>query len=1152
MSLQSGDLKLSFIPNNVKTNQLECVLGKTCTFKINLGNSSLTDPIYNLGVTLTLPNGATFVSSSIQPNTNIINNSFKNIISFVNITDLYPNQLNYTLDFTIEINETFRNTGQQVAYGSVLNGFTISAVGDSKPRGMYDQNNIQITSTTETFTTVLRYSAKISGPIKHLKGAGNIPGPNTSDATSIFTISIELINSTRDSSNISFNLNLANGLRYIGTWECTGTDSLNFLNPIVYSVTESQDYVQIAINNETLSQGSDTIITFQVAIWDNLTYLGVENSGSLIINGQELINSITVTGNSTSFYWEYDIEALDLNLIETCSIQVTDVNVINEYTFYYEVTAYTSLYNVLLTYIIPDGMSYNLGSSSIQYTSFTINSDGTTTIQWNLGLLNASYSSSITLSTTTNSTYSTGNYVYSTDNLTDSLTIAAVDPITQNNISLNTYISLYVEAPSITTNVLGYFYSDLTQKTIDVAAVQDYVEFIIIYDATNLVAKQKNITLFDYPPLNISTANAVNINTTGDFPEGATYTLMPDNGASVQLGNLDGGTYLTISFYLPVTAEINNGMIYNLAKCSFINTNNIASSLRDNSIVYYGNPYLTVNNTISPSNCVSLNNEFFLEVVLNNLNVQQPTYTADAFNLQYTTTIPAAYTLIGTPVVTGTGQYGTLTVNNNILSLTVSELSPSDTITIQSNLQVSTLPIMGNEYPIVSSLTNGTSQASTTSYAYTDNYYPLSDTSPLTGCIPSITKVYNPSTVKLGDDYTITITVIFPKGCIAYNSKILDLLTSTDSSNITNVTLNGITSTYSISNNNIVVELNDILDTTSNSIEYILKYSNKTLTANASDYEDTLSTNSKVEWSNSLTSPESHSNSASADLNIVVPGIAILKKQQNITTQSVYDSNPLVCSGNDLINYKLDISNIGKSMAYNVIVTDTIPKSLRFKSVNIPTSTFNYSNKLLTVNLGSINPLENKELIIEAQVLDDNHILVASNNASASFKANSTLPNNYGEETSNSTIIYNNSISIKKLQRNLTNNEAFTSGDVRCFSGQSVQYQLIITNPYNIPLTNVMISDTFPNMLQFVSFNPFSFGTFTVTNNIVHVLIPSIAANTTINYIYTVKLNSDVLRRDSSNAIIIYNLANSLNSFTRKSNTTYLFSTGLGRGFEIH
>lgn len=1152
MALQSGDLKLLLIPNNIHNNQIECVIGKTCTFKIKLSNLSLTDPIYNLSVNLTLPNGISFVSSSIQSNTNIINNSFENIVSFTNLIDLYPNQLDFILDITIEINETYRGTGQKIAYGSVLNGFNISVTGDSKPRGMYDQNNIQLSSTTETSTNVLRYSAIISGPTKYLKGAGNIPGDNLSDATEIFTIRIELINSTIDTSNISLNLNLANGLRYIGSWQSTGTDLINFANPLIYSVTESQNHVQIILNDKVLSQGSNTVITFQVAIWNNLTLLGVENSGSLIIHGQELINSVSITGNSTSFYYEFYIEALQLNLIETCAIEFTDVNVINEYTFYYKINDYSSVNDAVLTYIIPDGMNYDNGSSSIQYTNFTENNDGTTTIQWSLGSLNASYNNSITLSTTTNASYSTGNYIYSTDNLIDSLTMTAIDSITQNNISLNAYINLHVKTPTITTSVIGYFYSDLAPKPINVATVGDYVEFNIIYDATNIVAKQKNVTLFDYPPLNISTANVVNINTTGDFPADAVYIVMPDDGASVPLGNLDGGTNLSISFSLPVTAEINSGMIYNLAKCRFLNTNNIASSLRANSMVYYGNPHLTVSNNLSHNTCVSLNNIFLLEVVLNNLNEQQPNYTTDAFNLQYTTTIPDIYTLLDTPSVTGSGEYGVLSIDNNILSLTISELSPSNTITIQSNLKISTLPLMGNEYPIVSSLTNGTSQASTTSYAYDNNYYPLSDTTPLTGCTPSITKVYNPSTVKLGNEYTVTITAYFPKGCIAYNTEILDSLTSTDASNITNVTLNGLGTNYSISNNNILIQLDDILDTTSNSIEYILQYSNKTLTANPIDYEDRLSTKCKVLWSDSLSAPKNHSIAKSADLNIVVPGISALKQQQNITTSSVYDSNPIICKGNDIINYKLDITNIGKSMAYNVIVIDTIPKNLRFISVNIPSSTFNHSNKLLSVNLNSIDILETKEIIIQAQVLNDNNVIVASNIALTSFKANSTLPNNYGEKTSNSTIIYNTSISIQKLQRNLTNDEDFTSGDVRCFSGQSVQFKLSITNPYNVDMTNVIVSDTFPNMLDFISFEAIPFGTFTVTNNIVTVLIPSIAANTTINYIYTVKLNSDVLRRDSSNATISYNLAHSLNSFEGKSNTVYLFSTGLGKGFEIY
>lgn len=1150
MAFQPGDLNITISPSNTSTGILSCVVGKESTFKVKFKNLSPTDVIYNLGVTLSFPNGISFVGSSIIPTSNIIDPSNKNLVGFVNILDLYPNQVEYELDVTIKVDEYYRGTGLPISYGSILSGLQIGAIGDSKPRGSYDSGNTTVESTSTTTVTSLRFATKIIYPASYLKGAGVTTG-DIVDATEIFNISIQLINSTRDSSNITLNIPLANGLRYIGVWSTSGTNAVNFNNPLITPVSSTQNFVKINFNNKTLSAGSETTLTFQVAIWDKYTQSGIENSNPVILTNDLLTSSVLMTGNLVSYSETFSIAALEIDIsLSTLSIY-TDISVVNEYTLGYQIGEYLSLDDGVLTYTIPDGMLYVANSSTLTPTNISGPTSGVTVLTWSIGTLTASLKDSIILSTITQTTYSNTNPVYATDDLTCNLTLNCIRPSDSEPLTKSLTNTLTIVSPIISTNVEGYYYSDRVQKTFDIAAVGDYVRINVIYDATTVGAIQKNVFIFDYPPLITDVTASTDLVFTGDYPPETTFVILPDNGIRLDFGNLDPGIYFEIQVSFPVSVALEDTTMYNLAKCTLSNTNNVVTSLRDSALMYFGIPHITIDESVSSSKCLALNDVLTYEIVINNLLDADINYIVDSFNLNVTANIPSIFSITSPPEVTGTAISGSVTLTGNDIALTILKLSPGDTLTITTGVTITTLPIMGYDYSYTSATTNGTSQQDINSYHYVYNEYPLNDTLTLKGCTPTITKVYTPSTIKLNDTYKATVTVVFPAGGIAYNTKIKDSLVSTNSANLNNLTLNGSVPFYTVTTNNLNIPLLDTIDTTTGPITYTLEYYDKIITVTPVNYQQVSTTTASTDWSEALALPESLLKTTTATLTITVPAVTVEKLQRNVTLNLNYDTGSMPCEVGNIINYKLHLTNIGKSTGYDVIVSDTIPSNLKYLS-NDSSGSYNASTKQLSVTVPTIAVNEVKDIVIVVQVVNDSTNIVADNTASLSFKANSTLQTIYGTYTSNHATIYNDSTVLVKTQKNITTGDAYTVSPIRCFINQSISYKVTLTNSFPTAINNIVITDGFPSILTFTSFDQSPGVTLSRNGNVITATMATLAPNATIEFSYTLTLGSNALSRDSSIASMTYNFPDSINTETETSNRVFIVFSDLGRGYKIY
>ena len=132
-------------------------------------------------------------------------------------------------------------------------------------------------------------------------------------------------------------------------------------------------------------------------------------------------------------------------------------------------------------------------------------------------------------------------------------------------------------------------------------------------------------------------------------------------------------------------------MIYNLAKCVLYDSNSISTALRDSSLVYFGIPHLSIEGILNNINCLSLEKTFTYDITVANIADQNANYIVDAYNIDFTASIPSILQIVGEPTITGATSHGNLTIVNNNYSMDIYELEPGALMTISTQVVVLSL-----------------------------------------------------------------------------------------------------------------------------------------------------------------------------------------------------------------------------------------------------------------------------------------------------------------------------------------------------------------------------------------------------------------------------------------------------------------------------
>jgi uncharacterized repeat protein (TIGR01451 family)/fimbrial isopeptide formation D2 family protein len=1056
MALNPTDFIVSLSPNPLKI-----VLGMTGTASMQFSNISATERGYNLTATMTIPDGASFVSSSVIPTSIITNPDSTITVSWINIKDLAPNEVNYGINVTLQADELFRSTGLPVPFDVPLSTpLDMSGTVDTLPRGNDDPGNIQITKNASVSFIPARYNLTKQAPGKIPRGAGKL-SPVTSPLWP-YQYTLTLMNNTRTASTVTLVDSLPNGVRYLNNLSVSGPDSAALSTPTVTIPSPSPgclDYVSINWGSVTLSAGSVNVITFTAAVWDRFTAGCQENSGTIIPHGTPMTNSATLDGLSGPIQATATTTALDALINKSVSPEVTDVGVINHYTLSYEINQYANVGSIIITDIVSDGQSYNLGSASLPPQSVTVNPDGTTTIIWNLGLLATGTTGTITFTTTVNPNYVPHNPVSSADTLTNGVTIDGINQTTSQLTPDHSGAATSIPIPAITKELLQYYYQDgITPKGYSVAAPGDQVEFRITYSSIGIEADQLDIEIDEYAPVNMGPLTAALPVTYGGtlgtsfFP----FTVSP-NGLRWLLGTVPGNSLWTATFKVPVQNLVFVGKRNNLAKLAGRDTPGFSYSDRSQVEVTFGQPNVTFGKTVSgpDPNAIKAGEIYTYTITIANPQNADHTVT-DAFFMNLTDIIPAGLIYAGTYNVSGSGSYTTPQFTGQNVSMTVTKLAPGDTLTFTYDVLVTNLVVSGQTYTNHAVLQSPHSQPDPASFQYPGGPYTAQAVLKAQGLI--VSKLAAPPSAQIGDVINYIVQITVPLGTTAYNIRGTDTFPAgTQVYIVGSLKKDGVpVAPLSVGPGTISFQPIPFIDATAAAVTVIYAFDVRvTNGVHAFPYSDPQTDSVTVPWDLDQFGTPAIPASASAILDVRTPNLTITKEQR-IDTAPTYTTNNLPYVIGDIISYRITVRNNGQATAYGTNVTDTINALLAYNPGSIITTlgSASVAGNILTWTIAQLGAQQSATLTFTVTTLPgapasgripDQAIITTYNTNDNGFGIS------YGPVSSNIVNLVPPAVTINK-------SASITQGKI----GDDFTYYLTVTVPAGTIAYSLTVTDTLP------------------------------------------------------------------------------------------
>jgi uncharacterized repeat protein (TIGR01451 family) len=180
------------------------------------------------------------------------------------------------------------------------------------------------------------------------------------------------------------------------------------------------------------------------------------------------------------------------------------------------------------------------------------------------------------------------------------------------------------------------------------------------------------------------------------------------------------------------------------------------------------------------------------------------------------------------------------------------------------------------------------------------------------------------------------------------------------------------------------------------------------------------------------------------------PGISIKKFVKNNTTSTSYDDNAVTAYTNDSVNFKVTLTNTGNAVLNNAVVT-------------VSGSTF-------TANFGSINAGQTKTVEFSAKVISSagTSDLQICNTATGTGTGVSSVNDQACVNIPHVIVTpHNPSISIKKYVKNNSTATSYDDNSVTARTGEKVNFKVVVSNPSDTVLNNVVMTDIIPSGLQY-------------------------------------------------------------------------------------
>ena len=178
---------------------------------------------------------------------------------------------------------------------------------------------------------------------------------------------------------------------------------------------------------------------------------------------------------------------------------------------------------------------------------------------------------------------------------------------------------------------------------------------------------------------------------------------------------------------------------------------------------------------------------------------------------------------------------------------------------------------------------------------------------------------------------------------------------------------------------------------------------------------------------------------------------------------AVIKDGPLTVFAEQDLKYTMTITNKGPSPSPNTVMTDKLPGELAFLSATTPQGTCSHSNGTVSCNLGTLE--KDQTVVVEVLVRPAKSLqnLTVKNTASVEGpNFDPVLENNKDDHD----------VLVKPPLPDLRVSKTLKSGTPRV--GERITYEIVAQNVGNGPATNVVITDTLPAGLVFISVEPSS------------------------------------------------------------------------------
>lgn len=1064
-SLQNSDITLNLSPTPINA-----VLGRQGTFSLGIGNANLAERAYNLSCEISLPNGVSYLSSSVTPNSIVTNPDNSITVTWTNIKDLSPSELNYKLDITIISDENFRGTPVvPVPFDTPISSVNVSISVDSKSSGNEAIDNSHIIKTHSSDFVPKRYSLKKSAPEKVPKGAA-LPSDRITTCRWPYEYTLEVVNNTREASTeVTITDTLPNGVRYLDALTITGTNIAAGLNSpnVSYTAPPSTNFTEVTWTAITLPPTSFNIIKFKAAIYNNYTLDGIENSGNKIHHNTVMINNVSLNGQSGLITSTAATTAMDALINKNINPTSIDVNIQMLISLNYKINQYDDIINFKIIDVLPKGSTYDTTSTptdvpeSVVYNS----SEGTTTITWSFLTAAKSTDGTIQFHASVLPKYTPTNNVIADDTLVNTSSIYGTNSSTLTDAPDDSKASAVINIPHISKEILHYYYNDgLTVKPMKVAAPGDLIEFKITYDASTLTALQHNIEIDEFPPLNMGPlSSSVSAAYTGLPSTPPPETISP-NGLRWTLGDLPGNTLWTATFKVPVMNIDYVGTKNNLTMLTGRNISELSYSDRALAPVFFGKPNVTLNKTVTGPdiNSIKAGETYNYTITISNRQ-KIDNSVVDAFQMAFTDVIPTglsyasgSLSVTASPGLTHTAP----SVAGQNISMTINFMPPDGTLTLRYSLTVDSTIGSGAVFANTATLGQPYSQYAN-GYKYPGDPLIASTTLRSQGAI-IVSKIGAPYPAKIGDTVTYFITVTVPAGTTAYNLALTDTYPSTSQLYIGNATRNSLpitplspppagTVVFPTETTPIIATASDISIVYSFDVRII---DGLNTAPYSEDHPDIVTVNWNTTPNGSPAAPVSYT----FNHKVVTPHIKAMKNQRNIFKGGPFTSATLDYQPGDEIEYKITLTNDGKAPAYNVSFIDTLDSflSLITGSVTVSTGYYSYSASSLAWTIPYFEGFNSTATItfkVKTLTGVGAYALVSNKGTAISYNTNN---NGFGETYSP---ISSNTVEIRSPKLTIRKESDITEGKI----GDVIKYTIKVTIPEGVIGYKVSIEDLLPN-----------------------------------------------------------------------------------------